>query len=154
MPLDAISIKVVKNGQAGLLRWRILTCSSVIWLGQTSTSSVRPVRTVTESDGSRVGVGPSNKLVLVINNATSPEESLSILGNKSVKLILLLSSVQGNRFHAHGLAVLSSFMLLKVSASKLPCDNKSLSVPEVIGSLGSTLGSSSTNLIARGEGGR
>ena len=36
MPLDSISVEVVEDGQAGLLRWRILSCSSVVRLGKTS----------------------------------------------------------------------------------------------------------------------
>ena len=36
MPLDAISIEVVEDGQAGLLGGRILSGSSVVRLGKTS----------------------------------------------------------------------------------------------------------------------
>ena len=36
VPLDSISVEVVEDGQAGLLRWRILPSSSVVRLGKTS----------------------------------------------------------------------------------------------------------------------
>ena len=77
----------------------------------------------------------------MVNNSSGPEESLSILSNQPVELVHLGGSVQGHGLHPHALTVGHSLGLLKVSASKLPGDNVSLSIPEVVWRLSSALGS-------------
>jgi len=81
----------------------------------------------------------------VVDNSSSPEEPLSVLGDESVKLVHLRGSVKGHWLHAHGLAVFAGLVVLEVSASKLPSDNISLALPEVVGSLRTTLGGASSN---------
>jgi len=147
VPLDSISVEVVEDGQAGLLRWRILSSSSVVRLGKTSSSSMRPVRTLVKSNCSGVWIPPSNSPGAVVNNSSSPEESLSILSNQPVELVHLGWSVQGHGLHPHALTVGHSLGLLKVSASKLPGDNVSLSIPEVVWRLSSALGSATGDTV-------
>ena len=71
--------------------------------------------------------------------------SVSYLGNEPVELVLLVGGVEGDRLHAHGLAVLPGLVLLKVTAAKLPGHHEALALPEVVGSLGGTLGGASRN---------
>jgi len=150
MPLDPISVEVVEDGQAGLWAGRLLPGRSVVRLRESSASGVGPVLTVGESDGPRVGVGPSHQLVSVINNSSGPEEPLGVLSNQPVELILLVRSVQGDGLHAHGLAVLPGLVLLKVPAAKLPSDHEALSIPEVVGGLSGALGGASGDGVGGG----
>jgi len=150
MPLDPISVEVVEDGEAGLGAGRLLPSRSVVRLRESSASGVGPVLTVGESDGPRVGVGPSHQLVSVINNSSGPEEPLGVLSNQPVELILLVRSVQGDGLHAHGLAVLPGLVLLKVPAAKLPSDHKALSIPEVVGGLSGALGGASGDGVGGG----
>ena len=71
--------------------------------------------------------------------------SVSYLGNEPVELVLLVGGVEGDRLHAHGLAVLPGLVLLKVTAAKLPGHHEALALPEVVRSLGGTLGGASSD---------
>ena len=71
--------------------------------------------------------------------------SVSYLGNEPVELVLLVGGVEGDRLHAHGLAVLPGLVLLKVTAAKLPGHHEALALPEVVGSLGGALGGASSD---------
>jgi len=151
VPLDAVGVEVVEDGQAGLLGGRVLSGGSVVRLRKASSSSVRPMRRLIKANGPGAGVPPSDSSGVVVDNSASPEEPLGILGDESVELVHLRGSVKGHWLHAHGLAVFNGLVVLKVSASKLPSDNISLSLPDVVGSLGFTLGGASTNsILARG----
>lgn len=88
----------------------------------------------------------------MIHNASGPEEPLGVLSNKPVELVLLVGSVQGDRLHPHGLAVLPGLVLLKVSAAKLPGDHETLALPEMVGSLSSALGGASGDAVRGGRG--
>jgi len=153
VPLDPVGVEVVEDGEAGLGAGGLLPGRPVVGLGQASASGVGPVLTVRESDCPRVGVGPSHQLVSVVNNTSGPEEPLGVLGNKPVELVLLVRGVEGDRLHAHGLAILPSLVLLKVTAAKLPGHHEALALPEVVGSLGGALGGASRDGVggSRGE---
>jgi len=43
VPFDTISIEIVQHSKAGLLMWGNLSSGSVVRLGKTSASSMRPV---------------------------------------------------------------------------------------------------------------
>lgn len=152
VPLDPISVEVVEDGEAGLGAGGLLPGRPVVGLGQAGASGVGPVLNVGESKGPGVGVGPSHQLVSVIHNASGPEESLCVLGNEPVELVLLVGGVEGDRLHAHGLAVLPGLVLLKVPAAKLPGHHEALALPEVVGSLGGALGGASRDGVG-GSGG-
>ena len=102
---------------------RVLPCCSVVRLGQASSASVGPVEAVREPDGVGGRVGPAHHLVGVVHDPSGPEESLSVLGDQTVELILLGGSVQGDRLHPHGVAVLLGLVLLEGGAANLPSDD-------------------------------
>ena len=87
-----------------------------------------PVEAVAEPDGVGGRVGPAHHLVGVVHDPSGPEESLSVLGDQTVELILLGGSVQGDRLHPHGVAVLLGLLLLEAGAANLPGDD----VPGVV----------------------
>jgi len=122
VPLDTVSVEIVENSKTGLWVWRALASCSIVGLGQTSSSSVRPVGTGREWNRSGVRICPVDNLVWMINNTPSPEVSLSILSYEAVESILLGRRVEGNGFHSHGVAVSLSFMLLEGGTSNLPGD--------------------------------
>ena len=103
--------------------WRILPSSPVVRLRQTSPPSVGPVETVGEPDGVGGRVGPAHHLVGVVHDPAGPEESLGVLGDQTVELILLGGSVQGDRLHPHRVAVLLRLVLLEGGAANLPGDD-------------------------------
>jgi len=152
VPLDPVGVEVVEDGEASLGAGGLLPGRPVVRLGQTGASGVGPVLTVGESDGPGVGVGPSHQLVSVIHNTSGPEEPLGVLGNEPVELVLLVGGVEGDWLHAHRLAVLPGLVLLKVTAAKLPGHHEALALPEVVGSLGGTLGGASSDGVG-GSGG-
>jgi len=43
VPLDAVGVEIVEDGQAGLLGGRVLSGGSVVRLRKASSSSVRPM---------------------------------------------------------------------------------------------------------------
>lgn len=149
MPLDPISVEVVKNPEADLWMRRILASSSVIRLGKVSPSSVGPVGALLEFQAPCILVIPANLLIPVVHFTTCPEVSLGILCNEPVEVVLLGGRVEGNRFHAHRLAVLLGLVLLEGGATNLPRRNvPSADVvpwisPEVIGGGRTTKASSS-----------
>jgi len=147
VPLDPVSVEIVEDGETGLRVWRILPGCPVVWLGQARPPSVGPVQTVAEPDGVGGRVGPAHHLVGVVHNPSGPEESLSVLGDQTVELILLGGSVQGDRLHAQGLAVLLGLVLLEGGAADLPGDDVPGSIPEVVGSGGPALAGSTRNTV-------
>jgi len=149
MPFDPVSVEIVEDGEAGLRVRRVLPCCSVVRLGQASSTSVRPVEAVREPDGVGGRVGPANHLVGVVHDTAGPEESLSVLGDQTVELILLGGSVQGDRLHPHGVAVLLGLMLLEGGAANLPGDDVPDTIPEVVWSGGSTLAGPARDTVLR-----
>jgi len=150
VPLDAVSVEIVEDGETGLWVWRILPGGSVVRLGQPRPASVGPVEAVREPDGVGGRVGPTHHLVGVVHDPSGPEESLSVLGDQTVELILLGGSVQGDRLHPHGVAVLLGLLLLEAGAANLPGDDVPDSVPEVVGSCGPALAGSARNTVTSG----
>lgn len=134
VPFDAISVEVVQDSEAGFRVWRILSCSPIVWLRQTSPSCVRPVFTLAEWDRSSPGIVPVDYLVGVVYFSPCPEVSLSILCDQSVEVILFLGTVQGHGFHSHGPTVLLSFMLLEGGATNFPSDH--ISSPNIVPRIG------------------
>ena len=102
---------------------RLLPCSSVVRLGEAGPASVGPVEAVTEPDGVGGRVGPAHQPVGVVHDTSSPEEPLSVLGDQTIELILLGGSVQRDRLHPHGVAVLLGLVLLEGGAANLPSDD-------------------------------
>jgi len=149
MPLDPVSVEIVEDGETGLWVWRILPSSPVVRLRQTSPPSVGPVETVGEPDGVGGRVGPAHHLVGVVHDPSGPEESLGVLGDQTVELILLGGSVQGDRLHAQGLAVLLGLLLLEGGAADLPGHHVPDSIPEVVGSSRPALAGSARNTVLR-----
>lgn len=147
VPLDAVSVEIVEDGETGLFMWRLLPSSSVVRLGEAGTSSVGPVEAVGEPDGVGGGVGPTHQLVGVVHDPSSPEESLSVLSNQPVELILLGGSVQRDGLHPHGVAVGLGLVLLEGGAANLPGDDEAFPVPEVVGSRRCTLVSSASDTV-------
>ena len=125
--------------------WRILPSSPVVRLRQASPPSVGPVETVGEPDGVGGRVGPAHHLVGVVHDPAGPEEPLGVLGDQTVELILLGGSVQGDRLHAQGLAVLLGLLLLEGGAADLPGHHVPDSIPEVVGSSRPALAGSARN---------
>ena len=82
-----------------------------------------PVQAVGEPDGVGGGVGPADHLVGVVHDPAGPEESLGVLGDQTVELILLGGGVQGDRLHPHRVAVLLRLVLLEAGAADLPGDD-------------------------------
>jgi hypothetical protein len=149
VPLDAVSVEIVEDGETGLWVRRILPCRPVVWLGQARPPSVGPVQTVAEPDGVGGRVGPAHHLVGVVHNPSGPEEPLSVLGDQTVELILLGGSVQGDRLHSHGVAVLLGLVLLEGGAANLPSDDVPHTIPDVVWSSGPTLASPARNTVLR-----
>jgi len=149
VPLDPVSVEIVEDGETGLRVWRILPGCPVVWLGQARPPSVGPVQTVAEPDGVGGRVGPAHHLVGVVHNPSGPEESLSVLGDQTVELILLGGSVQGDRLHPHGVAVLLGLVLLEGGAANLPGDDVPYTIPEVVWSGGSTLAGPARDTVLR-----
>ena len=81
----------------------------------------------------------------MVHDPAGPEEPLGVLGDQPVELILLGGSVQGDRLHAQGLAVLLGLLLLEAGAADLPGDHVAGSVPEVVGSGRPALAGSARN---------
>jgi len=147
VPLDAVGVEIVEDGEAGLFMWRLLSSSSVVRLGEAGTSSVGPVEAVGEPDGVGGGVGPTHQLVGVVHDPSSPEEPLSVLSNQPVELILLGGSVQRDGLHPHGVAVGLGLVLLEGGAADLPGDDEAFPVPEVVWSSRRTLVSSASDTV-------
>lgn len=149
VPLDAVSVEIVEDGQAGLWVRRILPGCPVVWLGQPRPASVGPVQAVRDPDGVGGRVGPAHHLVGVVHDPSGPEEPLSVLGDQTIELILLSGSVEGDRLHPHGVAVLLGLVLLEGGAADLPGDDVPHSVPDVVGSRRPTLAGSARNTVLR-----
>jgi len=149
VPLDPVSVEIVEDGEAGLWVWRILPSRPVVRLGQTRPPSVGPVQAVGEPDGVGGGVGPAHHLVGVVHDPSGPEESLGVLGDQTVELILLGGSVQGDRLHPHRVAVLLRLVLLEGGAANLPGDDVPDAIPEVVWSSGPALAGPSRNTVLR-----
>jgi len=107
-----------------------------------------------EAEGTRVSIAPEDSFLRVVNYAACPEVSLSSKGNQTVKLILFGRTVEGNRFHAHGLTVGPGVRLLELLAagevvSQVPGNNISSSYPiprvspEMVGRASSAQGGTS-----------
>jgi len=120
VPLDSIGIEVVQDSKANLRVRRVLSCCSVVRLWQISPSSVGPVGALAEPDRLCVPVVPRNHFVGVVHNSSRPEVALRILSNQSVEVVLLGGAVQGDRLHAHRLAVSLGLVLLECGAAHLP----------------------------------
>jgi len=120
VPLDSIGIEVVQDSKANLRVRRVLSCCSVVRLWQISPSSVGPVGTLAEPDRLGVPVVPRNHFVGVVHYSPRPEVALCILSNQSVEVVLLGGAVQGDRLHAHRLAVSLGLVLLECGAAHLP----------------------------------
>lgn len=149
VPLDTVSVEIVEDGEAGLWMGGVLPCCPVVRLGKTRPSGVGPVQAVGEPDGVGGGVGPADHLVGVVHDPAGPEESLGVLGDQTVELILLGGGVQGDRLHPHRVAVLLRLVLLEAGAADLPCDDVPLSIIEVVGSSRCTLAGSARNTVLR-----
>jgi len=121
VPLDSIGIEVVQDSKANLWVRRVFSCCSVVRLWQISPSCVRPVGALAESDRLCIPVVPRNHLVGVVHNSSCPEVALRILSNQSVEVVLLGGAVEGDRLHAHRLAVSLGLVLLECGAANLPC---------------------------------
>lgn len=120
VPLDSIGIEVVQDSEANLRVRRVFSCCSVVRLWQISPSCVGPVGALTESDRLCVPVVPRNHFVCVVHNSSRPEVALRILSNQSVEVVLLGRAVEGDRLHAHRLAVSLGLVLLECGAANLP----------------------------------
>jgi len=83
----------------------------------------------------------------VVHDPSGPEEPLSVLGDQTVELILLGGSVQGDRLHPHGVAVLLGLVLLEGGAANLPSDDVPHTIPEVVWSSGTTLAGSTRDTV-------
>jgi len=149
VPLDAVSVEIVEDGEAGLRVRRILPGRPVVRLRQASPPSVGPVQAVGEPDGVGGGVGPAHHLVGVVHNPSGPEEPLSVLGDQTIELILLGGSVQRDRLHPHGVAVRLGLVLLEGGAANLPSDDVPNTIPHVVWSGGPTLAGSPRNTVLR-----
>jgi len=149
VPLDAVSVEIVEDGQAGLWVRRILPGGPIVRLGQPRPASVGPVQAVRDPDGVGGRVGPAHHLVGVVHDPSGPEEPLSVLGDQTIELILLSGSVEGDRLHPHGVAVLLGLMLLEGGAADLPGDDVPHSVPDVVRSRCPTLAGSARNTVLR-----
>jgi len=135
VPFDSIRIEVVEDGEAGL-RGPFLSCSVVgLGTGRVSSSSVGPMDGISEFDGGDIDVVPADPLAAVVNNTACPEVSLGILGNEPVEGVLPLGGVEGDRLHAHQVAVLFGFTLGELGAllSKLPSDNVADAIGREVG---------------------
>jgi len=138
VPLDPIGIEVVQDSKTDLGMRRVFSCCSVVRLWQISPSCVGPVGALAESDRLRVAVVPGHHFVGVVHNSSRPEVALRILSNQSVEVVLLGRRVEGDRLHAHRLAVSLGLVLLERGAANLPsCHVPSLDVvpwirPEVV----------------------
>jgi len=129
VPLDSIGIEVVQDSKANLRMRRVFSCCTIVRLWQISPSCVRPVGALAESDGLCIPVVPRHNFVCMIHNTTCPEVALCILSNQSVEVVLLGRAVQGDRLHAHRLAVGLCLVLLERGATNLPsCHIPSLNV--------------------------
>jgi len=154
VPLDAVSIEIVEDGQAGLFMWRLLSGRPVVRLREASPSSVGPVEALTEPHGVGGRVGPADHLSGVVHDPSSPEEPLSVLSDQPVELILLGRSVQTDGLHPHGVAVGLGLVLLEGGAANLPGDDVADSIPEVVGSCRAALAGAASDAVLRGlEGG-
>jgi len=120
VPLDSIGIEVVQDSKANLWVRRVFSCCSVVRLWQISPSCVGPVVALAESDRLGVSVVPRHHFVGVVNNSSRPEVALRILSNQSVEVVLLGRAVEGDRLHAHRLAVSLGLVLLECGAANLP----------------------------------
>jgi hypothetical protein len=132
MPLDAISIEVVEDSEANLWMGRIVSSSTIVRLRKTGPSSVRPVQTLVEWDGTAFRIVPIHDSVGVIHLSTSPEISLRLLSNQPVKEVLLVGAVQGDRVHPHGLAVLLGLVLLEGGAADLRLPGGHVASPDIV----------------------
>lgn len=129
MPLDSIGIEVVQDSKTDLGVRRIFSCCSVVRLWQISPSCVGPVGALAESDRFCVSVIPRHHFIGVVHNSSCPEVALCILSNQSVEVVLLGRAVEGDRLHAHRLAVSLRLVLLERGAPNLPsCHVPSLNV--------------------------
>jgi len=81
VPFDSISIEIVQHSKTGLFMRGNLSSGSVVRLGQTSASGMRPVSRLVKRHRGTTGVGPEHGSLRVIHNTTSPEISLGVLGN-------------------------------------------------------------------------
>ena len=57
---------------------------------------------------------------MIERTLTRPEVALRILSNQSVEVVLLGGAVEGDRLHAHRLAVRLGLVLLEGGAADLP----------------------------------
>jgi len=121
VPLDSIGIEVVQDSKANLWVRRVFSGCSVVRLWQVSPSCVGPVGALAESDRLCIPVVPRHHLVGVVHNSSRPEVALRILSNQSVEVVLLGGAVEGDRLHAHRLAVSLGLVLLECGAANLPC---------------------------------
>jgi len=152
VPFDSIGIEVVENSQADFWAWWGFSSSSVVWLRNSSSSSIGPMSWIWERYAGSSFVIPADSLLVMENLSSCPEVSLRILSYEPVECVLLCWCVKRDWLHANCFAELLCLTLFKLGAalSKFPCDDISNTIVNIVWS--SVTGTTSIHKVNWGFG--